>query len=71
MGTAPKPPQGGAPMNVVAPLGDIYGGARPHPVRKWDPNTVETRPLNQKDNQAPQPTHPVHDPYQVLPSYQH
>jgi hypothetical protein len=26
------------------------------PTRDWDPNMDETRPLNQEDNQAPQPT---------------
>jgi hypothetical protein len=25
-------------------------------VRKWDPNMAKTRPMNQEDNQAPQPT---------------
>ena len=26
------------------------------PVKKWGLNTTETRPMNEEDNQAPQPT---------------
>jgi hypothetical protein len=35
------------------------GGGKPlppTPIRNLDPNMAETRPLNPRDNQAPQPT---------------